>query len=223
MTKLTFEAPRILKLHPGARSMVALALAAAVFFALTKFAILPTRIIAAWDTFAVALLGLIWAAISIAEIEHIRWRARQQDLSWSLIFLFTIAAACSSMFAVIFLLTAAKTTSHLGLHAVLSIVAVLASWTLVHTMFTLRYAHAYYGEGESPETAVKGLEFPGDDAPDYLDFAYFSFVVGMTFQVSDVQITSKSLRTLVLVHGILSFAFNTVILALTINTISGFL
>ena len=72
-------------------------------------------------------------------------------------------------------------------------------------------------------TLVGGLDFPGDKEPTYLDFAYFSFVVGMTFQVSDVQITSKSLRTLVLVQGMLSFAFNTVILALTINTVSGFL
>jgi uncharacterized membrane protein len=89
-------------------------------------------------------------------------------------------------------------------------------------MFTLRYAHYYYGEGDGAK-AVGGLEFPNDDAPDYLDFAYFSFVIGMTAQVSDVAISSKSLRTLALVHGILSFCFNTVILALTINTVSGLL
>jgi uncharacterized membrane protein len=90
-------------------------------------------------------------------------------------------------------------------------------------MFGMRYAHTYYGDNESSDAPVGGLEFPGDTSPDYRDFAYFSFVIGMTCQVSDVQITSKSLRTLALIHGILSFCFNTVILALTINTVSGLL
>jgi uncharacterized membrane protein len=90
-------------------------------------------------------------------------------------------------------------------------------------MFAMRYAHAYYGDGKSGDKHAGGLEFPSDDTPDYLDFAYFSFVIGMTCQVSDVQITAKSLRTLALIHGILSFCFNTIILALTINTVSGLL
>jgi uncharacterized membrane protein len=90
-------------------------------------------------------------------------------------------------------------------------------------MFGLRYAHLYYGEGDSADKPIGGLEFPSDDSPGYVDFAYFSFVIGMTCQVSDVQITSKSLRSLALIHGVLSFCFNTVILALTINTISGLL
>lgn len=205
------------------RCVIAAVAAIATYFALRSFASAPTCIIAGWDSFALILLALIWYSIFSSGIDHIRERARMQDLSRLLIFIFTVAAACCSILAVIALLSAAKNSNHVGLHAALSIIAVLAAWTLVHTMFTLRYAHFYYGEGDIPDQPVGGLQFPSDDSPGYLDFAYFSFVIGMTAQVSDVQISSKSLRTLALVHGILSFCFNTVILALTINTISGLL
>ena len=214
---------RFFNIEAQMRCVIALVIGAAGYFGFGHFASRPTAIIAAWDCFAISLLGMLWLAILGSGIDHIRYRARTQDLSRAVIFFFTIAAACSSIFAVIFLLAAAKNTSHLGLHATLSILAIVASWSLVHTMFAMRYAHAYYGEGDVPNAQVGGLEFPSDDAPNYLDFAYFSFVVGMTCQVSDVQITAKSLRTLALVHGILSFCFNTIILALTINTLSGLL
>jgi len=205
------------------RSVIALVIAVITFAVLRTFASVATAVIASWDSFAVVLLALIWISIFASGIDHIRYRARAQDLSKVLIFVFTVGGACCSVFAVVALLAASKKGSHLGLHAALSVIAVLASWTLVHTMFALRYAHFYYGEGESPNVHVGGLDFPNDKHPNYLDFAYFSFVIGMTCQVSDVQISAKRLRSLALVHGILSFAFNTVILALTINTISGLL
>jgi uncharacterized membrane protein len=203
--------------------VIAIVVGIVSYFVVRTFASTPACVIATWDSFAITLLVLIWIAILSSGIDHIRYRARTQDLSRLVIFVFTVGAACSSIFAVIFLLSAAKNSSHIGLHAALSVLAVLSSWTLVHTMFAMRYAHSYYGEGDSADQHVGGLEFPSDDKPDYLDFAYFSFVVGMTCQVSDVQITSKSLRTLALIHGILSFCFNTIILALTINTVSGLL
>jgi uncharacterized membrane protein len=107
----------------------------------------------------------------------------------------------------------------------LAAAAVLCSWTLIHTLFTLRYAHLFYTyperPGESHEKNILALEFPGTTMPDYLDFAFFSFVLGMTFQVSDVQITSPKLRRLALLHGFLSFVYNTIIIALSINIISG--
>jgi uncharacterized membrane protein len=90
----------------------------------------------------------------------------------------------------------------------------------------LRYAHTYYGDPDGPAGPMShaaGLEFPGDREPDYMDFAYFSFVIGMTFQVSDVVITSRDFRKLVLIHAMLSFGFNTVILALALNTVSSVL
>ena len=96
------------------------------------------------------------------------------------------------------------------------------SWFLIHTIFTLRYAHIFYGDNEErPHTHAAGLKFPGDKNPDYFDFAYFAFVLGMTFQVSDVQITSNKLRRMAMWHGLLSFGYNTIMIALTINLIAG--
>jgi uncharacterized membrane protein len=105
----------------------------------------------------------------------------------------------------------------------MAVLAVIESWLLIHTVFTLRYAHVFYRlEQEADvEGSDGGLIFPGGDNPDYEDFAYFSFVIGMTCQVSDVNITSRFMRRLALLHGLLSFAFNTAILALSINIISG--
>jgi uncharacterized membrane protein len=212
-----------LNIEARERCIIALIAGIAGYFLVHTFASTPTSVIAAWDSFSLSLLGLIWIAILNSGIDQIRRRARTQDLGGLLIFIFVIAAACSSIFAVIFLLSAAKTTSHLPLHATLSILAILSSWTLVHTMFAMRYAHVYYGEDGGDGPHCGGLEFPSDENPNYLDFAYFSFVIGMTCQVSDVQINSKRLRTVALIHGVLSFAFNTIILALTINTVSGLL
>ena len=87
------------------------------------------------------------------------------------------------------------------------------SWAFTHTIFALHYAHEFYREG----ARSKGLKFPDDHAPDYWDFVYFSFVVGMTFQVSDVAITQKSVRRMVVAHGALSFFFSTAIVAMMVN------
>ncbi|HEX4084216.1 MAG TPA: DUF1345 domain-containing protein [Chthoniobacteraceae bacterium] len=205
------------------RTMAAVAAGMCVYFLMRMHTSAGSSLIAAWDGFALVLLALVWAGMCAADISHMRARAREQDVSRFVVFIFTITAACLSIFAVVALLSAAKQSSHVGLHAALSVVAVASSWTLVHTVFALRYAHAYYDEGETPEKPAAGLEFPNDDAPNYFDFAYFSFVIGMTCQVSDVQISAKGLRGTALIHGTLSFCFNTVILALTINTISGLL
>ena len=94
----------------------------------------------------------------------------------------------------------------------LAILTIVLSWIVVHTTFALHYAHDYYSG-----TQAGGLAFPGDDKPDYWDFVYFSFVVGMTAQVSDVGITSKAIRRTATAHGVISFFFNTALLALTIN------
>ena len=94
--------------------------------------------------------------------------------------------------------------------------SMISSWALVHTLYTFHYAHLYY-----KTKGGKGLDYPGDEKPDYLDFAYFSFVMGCTFQVSDVEISSKEIRRVALFHGLLSFALNTFVVALTINIIAG--
>ena len=102
-------------------------------------------------------------------------------------------------------------------HVLLLGTTVLASWLVTHTLFAFRYAHEYYADDAGGPDVDGGLEFPGGARPDYWDFVYFSAVLGMTFQVSDVQITSRKLRRLATVHGFLSFGFNTVILALAVN------
>jgi uncharacterized membrane protein len=105
--------------------------------------------------------------------------------------------------------------------SVLAGATVLLSWLLAHSVFAVHYAHGYYKD--LLEKRQRGLDFPGEnDDPDYWDFLYFSFVVGMTAQVSDVQVMTRGWRRLVLAHGILSFLFNTVILALSINLLAGF-
>lgn len=103
-----------------------------------------------------------------------------------------------------------------GLRVALVAATLLLSWLLAHAMFALTYAHEWY-ECDDAGALRRGLAFPGEDRPDYLGFLYFAAGIGMTFQVSDVQVTSRSLRRLVLLHGLVSFLLNTVIVALTVN------
>ncbi len=180
-----------------------------------------SRLIAAWDVFAVVELGLAWTVFFRAHPQEVRRNARLQDTGRTAIFLLVILAACAAFIAVAFVLGPSGGSEALTLHLTLSILAIVTSWVLMHTVFALRYAHLYYsGSGEQIVGHQQGLQFPDERLPDFLDFAYFSFVVGMTCQVSDVQITRKPLRRLALVHGVISFVFNTMILALTINVIS---
>jgi uncharacterized membrane protein len=173
------------------------------------------------------ILALDWLTILTTPLRKIRELAQQQDLSRLLVFLFVVSSACAALLAVGFLISVHKgeTRGHLTVHLLLTLLTVISSWMLVHTVFGLRYAHAFYGDSDQPgvHQHAGGLIFPGDRPPDYFDFAYFSFVVGMTCQVSDVQITSRHMRRLTLVHSVLSFGFNTIILALLINTVSGLL
>jgi uncharacterized membrane protein len=96
------------------------------------------------------------------------------------------------------------------------------SWMILHTIFTVRYAHLYYSNHKSEEGRFSGgLDFPSEDEPDFIDFAYFSFTLGMTFQVSDVAISSRKIRRIVLLHSLLSFGFNATIVAMSVNIIAG--
>lgn len=106
------------------------------------------------------------------------------------------------------------------LQVILAASTIVLSWGFFNTLFALHYAHAYY-DNDILGTTPAGLEFPGTEAPDYWDFMYFAFVLGMTFQVSDVQISSRALRRLALLHGLIAFFFNVVIIALTVNVIAG--
>ena len=187
-----------------------------------------TGTILIWICFSVTYISL--SLITVFSVHPIEMKqiAKLEDGSRTFIFLFVLFAAVASLFVVLLLL---KTTSTLAgtplfLHILLSVVAVVSSWAMVHMVFVFRYAHLYYHASAKNNVSSKyaeGLEFPEEDQPDYLDFVYFAFVIGMTFQVSDVEISSKRIRRLALMHSLISFAFNTVIVALSINIISGLL
>ncbi|KAA6438994.1 DUF1345 domain-containing protein [Dyadobacter flavalbus] len=188
---------------------------------------MPVHIMLTWLAYALVSLLLSWITILSSHPAEVKKEVDAQDSSRTLIFLFTVTAASASIFAILILLqSSSQTASQADLdgHIMLSLACVISSWWLVHTTFTMRYAHLYYrnlnNRGKKTEVSA-GLDFPDDDQPDYLDFTYFSFVLGMTFQVSDVSVRSKEIRRLVLIHSLLSFAFNTVIIALSINIVSG--
>ena len=206
------------------RLLLGFVLAAVVGLSLRTHA-LWTASLATYDTFAFAILGLIWVTVTLTPQDEIRAVAQRQDVGRTVIFIFVIIAACAALFAVAFLIRSGKPEEqHLSIHLLLALATIVLSWLLMHAVFGLRYAHRFYDDSEiDAEKHAGGLKFPEEDLPDYRDFAYFSFVIGMTCQVSDVDVTSREMRRLALLHGILSFGFNTVILALTINTVSSFL
>ncbi|RYE28002.1 MAG: DUF1345 domain-containing protein [Sphingobacteriaceae bacterium] len=176
-----------------------------------------------WISYALSILTTSWISILSLHPKDVRKTAKLEDSSVTFIFLFIIASAFASLFAVVILLQSIKNSSpeQITIHVILSVASVIISWFLTHTVFTLRYAHLFYSTEEGKEEYAAGLEFPKELEPDYLDFVYFSFGIGTTFQVSDVEISSRIIRRLAWAHGLLSFAFNTVIVALSINIISG--
>jgi len=227
MAKRTTRYPHIDAHH---RVMIAFVAALLTFIVVRVFGDrihLPAQIIIVWNGFAWTALALAWWEIFVSEPAVVIRTAKLQDSSRALIFLFVIVAAFASLFAVGVLLGGAKNVSgtRLTLQLVLAVTTVMSSWALVHTLFALRYAHLYYtiDDNEDIECDGNGLDFPGEDRPDYLDFAYFAFVIGMTCQTSDVEVTERAIRRLALVHGVLAFIYNTVILALSINIASGLL
>lgn len=204
--------------------MIAVGLAVLILVILPHSLHLPTRILCAWNSGIDFFLTITWWKMIKANPEKIRRYAEGEYEGHLAIFILVIAAACASVLAIGFLLNDKKglSTILLTLHVILSIMTIVGSWLLVHTMFAVQYAHSYYKyiNHSNSEEITKGLDFPHNDYPDYWEFLYYSFVVGMTSQVSDVQTTSPGMRRLTLLHGILSFFFNTSILAMSINIIA---
>jgi uncharacterized membrane protein len=207
------------------RFTVCSVIAMTAFFLTSHELRFPARGIIVWDTFALSATALAWLSMLITPQGCMRAHARAQDLSRLLIFGFVVTATCVALLAVGVLIKThhAEITTGFNWYVVLALGTVALAWLLLHTVYSLHYAHVYYGDADENTVTDRGLEFPSDEPPDYLDFAYFSFVVGMTCQVSDVQVKSKAMRHLTLLHGVISFGFNTIILALLINTISGLL
>jgi len=173
-----------------------------------------TCFLAAWDIATAVYLIAVFAMMGGSTVDEIRERAAGQDEGRFGILTMTTAAAVASLAAIVAEIgprNPEKGWSYLALAGA----TILLSWTFIHTMFALHYAHEYYGESAE---AGGGLAFPGDDrTPDYWDFMYFSFVIGMTSQVSDVGITSKMIRRTAAAHGVVSFLFNVALLSLSVG------
>jgi uncharacterized membrane protein len=184
---------------------------------------MESRAIVAWDSFCLAMLAFSWVLFFGTGKDDLINVVEAQDDGLRTIFFIVLIAIGFSLFGTLLLLTGkSETHSHKIIHTMVSLSPVLLSWLLFHTIFTIRYAHLYNDHNKlNPGKDTGGIEFPTKEKPDYIDFAYFSFVIGMTFQVSDVQVNSRMMRRFVLMHSLISFVFNTVIVALTINAIAG--
>jgi uncharacterized membrane protein len=200
-------------LRGHAKLWLAVVLGCVVFIALPGDWRAVTRGLVGWDAGVILYTALTLTMMARAPIAEIRKRAAQQDEGAVVILLLAVVSAMVSLGA-LFAELGGSENDRPGLWPhLLAIATVVLSWCFIHTMFALHYAYDFYGQGNR----ANGLKFPGDDKPDYWDFMYFSFVVGMTFQVSDVAVTNKLIRRFVVVHGIVSFFYTTAVVALTVN------
>jgi uncharacterized membrane protein len=180
-----------------------------------------TRAIVAWDIGVVVYLVLSGFLFTTERMDHMAEDAAAQEEGEWTIFWLTLAVVTFSFVAIVseFADISKDMPPHQrSQHVILVAVTLFVSWLMTHTTFAFRYAHEFYEvDDDSTAGICGGLEFPGEKQPDYLDFLYFSLVLGMTFQVSDVQITARKFRRMAIAHGLMSFMFNTIILALTVN------
>ena len=194
------------------RTFASIAVGVIAFFLLPDSLRLVTRLLFAWDISIAVYLVLVYVMMFRCGLAHIRRNAILQDDGRFLILLMTALGAFASIAAIVFELGG----SHRSVtDLTLAMVTIALSWAAVHSSFALHYAHEYYRR-----TKPGGLQFPSgdhDEHADYWDFVYFSFVIGMTAQVSDVGITDKTIRRTATVHGIISFVFNTALVALMVN------
>ena len=223
MKKQQKELSFIAKVSGLKKLLFCLVVSILVFVFLSFFKIeIFSRIIIGWDTFSFSMIILSWLFFFSTTSKDLCSVVEKQDDGLKAIFVIILIAVCFSLFGTLVLLAQKNEYSaNKIVHMIISLSPIFFSWILLHTMFTIRYAHLYHDHNKlNTGSNVGGIDFPGKIQPDYIDFAYFSFVIGMTFQVSDITISSQAIRRFVLMHSLISFVFNTIIVALTINTIS---
>lgn len=176
--------------------------------------LLPAKIATAigWDAAALAYAGRVWASLRGASAAEVRSWSSQEDEGRMAITLILTAAVAASFVSIFDMASEKPNAAVLALAAV----TILCSWTLLHTVFAAHYAHRCFPQGADGPA----LDFPGE-APRFVDFAYYSFTIGMTFQTSDVNTKTSDMRALTLLHGAVSFVFNTVIIAISVGLASG--
>lgn len=216
----------IQQLHPLHRVLISLCLSGLTFLCIqnTKLDVL-VMLILLWDVYALSYCLTSWVVFFTRTCSQIRQHAREEDGSRIFVYFIILLSSLASLFAVsLLIIYPEKAETSAILYVPIAIISMLLSWMMVHITFTFHYAHLYYDDDEEGNSHkhAGGLNFPNETKPDYIDFAYFSFVIGMTFQVSDVQISARTLRRTVLFHSLLSFVLNTFVVALTINLIAGF-
>ena len=177
---------------------------------------LSASILLGWDVAVLIYLAWTWSAIQGLDPEVTAQLAKREDPSTPVADLVVIGAGTAMLAAVGFALAkAGEATGGMKAYLVtLGVVSVVLSWAVVHTVFALKYARAYYSE------PAGGIEFNEDEPPNYIDFAYYAFTIGMTFQVADTNITSRAVRRTTLHHALLSYLFGSVLLGLVINVVA---
>jgi uncharacterized membrane protein len=182
------------------------------------------RAVAGYDAAALILILVLWTVGMHAHPQDTECRAASEDPGRNAVLGLVLVSIAGGLAAAVSIIGkgphVANATEKAFVYG-LGLGAVLLGWFVIHTLFTFRYAHLYYYDDDGDNESDRGLTFPGTTAPNDYDFAYFAFVVGMTFQVSDVQVTDSGVRRVVLMHGLISFAYNSAILALVINLVSG--
>lgn len=214
-----------LKNISGVKRLLICILISSVLFAILAFfkVDVQSRIILTWDTFCFFMILQSWILFFTTSPDELCTIVEEQDDGLKVIFMIVLVAVCLSLFGTLLILNSkSDSTFSKVVHTIISLSPVVLSWLLLHTTFAIRYAHLYHDHNRlNTGSVVGGIDFPANEQPDYLSFAYFSFVIGMTFQVSDVVVSSRVIRRFVLMHSLISFFFNTIIVALTINSIAG--
>jgi uncharacterized membrane protein len=211
----------MLRLH--AKLLASLTIGAVSAFLLPGDWPLTVSLLSGWDIAMATYLVIFCLAVAPSSTEQIKRRAAIQDEGALALLVLTMIVTFASLAALIVLLGGDRSgeATEPAFRLTLATGTIVLSWLFMHTIFALHYAHEYYGDRH--DRKIGGLSFPGDNQPGYWDFVYFSLVIGMTSQVSDVAVTSKTIRRVATLHGVLAFFFNLGILALTINMLADFI
>ncbi len=209
------------------RLFICLALGALVGLLLPSDFRVITRVLLAWNAGIFLYFVAVGTMVASADENSIARRAAAQDDGRFAILFLTIFAAAAAFGAIFYQLLSVKDVHGLNraFHLVLAAATVTSAWAFIHVMFALHYASECFADRETKTSAAAkshgGLRFPGDLQPDYLDFFYFSFVIGVACATADVNITSRTIRHTATIHCVLAFFFNSAVLALTINIAAG--
>lgn len=215
--------PSLVTARPRLSAAAAVGLLVGAAALLAAGSSLSTGLILGWDAFCLSFLALTLTMMAREGPPEIAARAAAQDEGRGVILLLITLVTAASLAAVAAELIRVKDASPLThtVHAALAVATVIASWMVMQTVLALHYAHEFYADDDGDGRMHGGLAFPGGDPPTYWDFLHFAIVIGVAAQTADIAITDPKLRRLATAHSLLAFLFNTLIVALTINLVSG--